>query len=159
MEYRPKFFLRWTGRLVLIGVGAAGGYLAANQWPSRSDHSVLNVLNVMNQKLDLIWNRGGGFQNTSYHSTVVQLPDIQFNGGSIRLQFKLIGDAYHYECAIQGATDAISRLIAPSGKSVLLKATFADKDGRTRLTILIEHAATDRRCLLHPESETLGRRR
>jgi hypothetical protein len=132
MEYRPKFFLRWTGRAALIGVGAAGGYLAANQWPLRSDHSVLSVLTVMDQKLDLIWKRTSGsqagFQNASYHSTAVQLPDIQFNGGSIRLQFKLIGDAYHYECTIQGATDAISRLIAPSGKSVLLKATFADKD-------------------------------
>jgi hypothetical protein len=132
MEYRPNFFLRWTGRIGLVGIGAAGGYLAANHWPLSSERSVLKALTVMDQKLDLIWNRtsagSDGFQNANYHSSVVELPDIQFNGGSIKLRFKRIGDAYHYECSIEGATDAISRLIAPNGKSVLLKATFADKD-------------------------------
>jgi (2Fe-2S) ferredoxin len=129
---KPRFFVRWTGRLFLIGIGAVGGCLAANHWRSTPERDVLSVLTVMDQKLDLIWRRTSAgtqsAQNTGYDGAVMELPAIPVNGGSINLRFKRVGDAYHYECSIEGTTDAISRLIAPNGKSVLLKATFADKD-------------------------------
>ena len=143
VEQRPNFFIRWTWRFFLIGIGicigAAGGYLAANHWPLPSDqHTVLDVLSVMNQKLDLIWRQtSAGVQTSQSESSVTELPAIQLNGGSIKLRFKQIEGAYHYECSIEGGIDAISRLIAPNGKRVLLKATFADKDNfdLTDLTI------------------------
>jgi hypothetical protein len=133
MEQRFKFFTGRTGFIVMVGIGVVVGSLNAYFWRLPPDESkLINTLAVMNQKLDLIWKETSSVatasRNVDSESAVTELPVIQLNGGSIKLRFKHIGDSYHYECSIEGGIDAISRLIAPNGKTVLLKATFADKD-------------------------------
>ena len=133
MEKRFNSFVRWIGPILLIGIGAVSGYLGANHWRVPTDQSqVLNTMALMNQKLDLIWRETSSVatasRNIDSESVVTELPVIQLNGGSIKLRFKHISEKYHFECSIEGGIDAISRLIAPNGKNVLLKVTFADKD-------------------------------
>jgi len=133
MEQRFKFFTSRTGFIIMVGIGVVVGSLNAYFWRLPPDQSkLMNTLAVMNQKLDLIWRETSSVANASRNvdseSVVTELPVIQLNGGSIKLRFKHIGEKYHYECSIEGGIDAISRLIAPNGKNVLLKATFADKD-------------------------------
>lgn len=125
---------RWTGHLLLLGAGLGAGYW----WGTTVHHPlanaqgpVLSALAQMDKKLDLIWAQGSTLVQASQgpgQGALLELPPIPLNGGVVKFRFKRIDDRYHYEASLEGGVEAISRLVAPQGKSSLLKATFVDAD-------------------------------